>query len=99
MSGDSIACCTAACAACVATVCSLVGGVLVGDITFPREVARIDGIPATVVVVVVEVLGGTLLVTGAMLVRVGHRTDWICAMSVSLVPVVGTSTREQCHCS
>ena len=34
----------------MATVCSQVGGVLLGDITFPREAGRTDGVLATALV-------------------------------------------------
>ena len=85
----------AASAACVATICSQVGGVLAGDITFPREAGRMDGMLATIVVV--EVLCGILLVAGAML-NGGGRTDWIRAMSMSLVPMAGTPRHEQYPC-
>ena len=63
-----------------------VGGVLLGDITFPREAGRMDGVLATALVV-----GATL--------DGGGRTDWIHVMSVSLVPVAGTPSREQYRCS
>ena len=66
---------------------------LLGDITFPREAGSMDA-----TVLVGEVLGGTLLVAGATLDG-GGRTDWIRAISVSLVPVAGTPRREQYRCS
>ena len=56
------------------------GGVLLGDITFPREVGSMDDVFATVLIA--EVLGGMLLVAGATLDG-GGRTVWIYTMCVS----------------
>ena len=66
---------------------------MLGYMTFPREAGRMDGMFATVLAA--EVLGGTLLVG----LDGGGRTDWIRAMSVYLVPVVGTPRRKQYRCS
>lgn len=69
---------------------------LLGDIMFPREAGSMDGTLATVVVA--EVLGGTVSVVGATLGG-GGRTDWMHAMSVSLVPVTVIPRRVQYRCS